>query len=285
MGDSVWQARKIARRNLEIVLGVYAFGVYITNVAYDDLGVFSVKHWFVSMRNSTCPATCPPCLSRLLASQAIRPVASIMTTLCAMLFILEQKLTRFTVSEDSLQFLFFMLFGAVTLVASSYFLINVVDIVYFGSSLKGTFDIITRERMLLGSLPPELKLAAVMPLQAIPAGMDIKVAKRLAAATVAISLLVLYFMCQTSLTPNPADHSCEMNDADFRRKAMIYDVLLYAYCIGLAYFSMAPGLQMGDELTKTLRAGRLADSVLNHILKNSVAGYVSCISRIIMSVE
>ena len=86
------------------------------------------------MRNSTQLDDQSPCFSSCLAGNPT--VASIMTTLCAMPFILEQKLTRFTVSEDSLQFLFFMLFCAVTLVASGYFLINVVDIVYFGSSLK-----------------------------------------------------------------------------------------------------------------------------------------------------
>jgi hypothetical protein len=198
---------------------------------------------------------------------------------------LEHKLSRFTMSEDSIQNLFFLLIGAVALVASSYFLLVVVDFVYFGSKLNGTTDQVVRERMQLGSLPAELKITAALPLQAIPAGMDINIAKRVTAGTVTISLFVIYVMCQIPpLTSNAVDQSCDMSDADFRLKAMLHDILIFAYGIGIAYFSLAPGLQTGDDLIKTLRAGRLADSVLNHILKNSVAGYVSCISRIRMSV-
>jgi uncharacterized membrane protein len=197
-----------------------------------------------------------------------------MSALCLILFILEQELSRFAISEELLQRVFSLLFGAVTLVASSYFLIVVVDILYFGSTLNGTMDQVTRDRMLHGSLPPELKLAAIMPLQAIPAGMDVKVAKRIAAATIIISMVTLCLMCQIPSTPKAVgDHSCNIDDARLDPfKPMMQDVMHYAYCIGLAYFSMAPGLQMADELTTTLRAGRLADSVLNHILKNSVAG-------------
>jgi hypothetical protein len=191
------------------------------------------------------------------------------------LYVLEEKLSRFTVSEDSLQLVFFLIIGAMALVGSIYFLIVVLDIVYFGSSLAGTSDQVQRGRMLLGSLPPELMMSAVAPLQAIPAGINITAAKRLTAATVAISLLVVYFMTQIPLSTDAVGHSSEMSVEDFRLKVIIHDVLLFAYGLGVAYFSLAPGVLMGEELTKTLRAGRLADSVLNHILKNSVAGYVS----------
>jgi len=178
-----------------------------------------------------------------------------MIVLCVVLFILEQKLSLFSQIENSLQLIFNLLIGAVALVASSYFLIIAVDIIYFGSSLTGTTDAVTRERMLLGSVPPELKMAATLPLQAIPAGMNITAAKRLTAATVAISLFVFYLMCQIPLASEVDICSYVTSDADFRLKVRMHDVLNMCYAFGVAYFTLAPGLQMTDELTKTLRDG------------------------------
>jgi hypothetical protein len=111
--------------------------------------------------------------------------------------------------------------------------------------------------------------------------MDINIAKRVTAGTVTIFLFVVYFMCQMPSTSNAVDQSCDMNDVDldFPLKVMIHDLMVFAYVMCIAYFSLAPGLQMSDELIKTLRAGRLADSVLNHILKNSVAG-AACLIEI-----
>jgi len=249
--DDLWRSRKVSRRNLGIVIGLYSLGVMMINLAFDDDGV----------------------------SSAVRPASLIMIVLSAVFFILEQKLSRFAVSENCLQLVFNLLVGALTLVTISYFLIIVVDIVYFGSSLTGTTDASSRGRMLGGSVPPLLKMVATLPLQAIPAGMDITVAKRLTSATVAMSLLVVYFMCQIPLASDMDTCSCETSDADLRLKVTMQDVLNLLLCISIAYFTLAPGLQMTEELTKTFRDGRLADSVLNHILKNSIAG-AACLLEI-----
>eukprot|EP00613_Pedinella_sp_CCMP2098_P024564 CAMPEP_0171698706 /NCGR_PEP_ID=MMETSP0991-20121206/9508_1 /TAXON_ID=483369 /ORGANISM="non described non described, Strain CCMP2098" /LENGTH=144 /DNA_ID=CAMNT_0012287605 /DNA_START=89 /DNA_END=519 /DNA_ORIENTATION=- len=109
--------------------------------------------------------------------------------------------------------------------------------------------------------------------------MNITVAKRLTAATVAMSFLIVYLMCQISLATDVDTRSCAPSDADLRLMVMLQDMLNLFLCICIAYFTLAPGLQMTEELTKTFHNGRLADSVLNHILKNNIAG-AACLLEI-----
>jgi hypothetical protein len=48
MDDSGWKVRKIARRNFELMIGMYSLGVFMINVAYDDEGVSTVQHFVLS---------------------------------------------------------------------------------------------------------------------------------------------------------------------------------------------------------------------------------------------
>ena len=42
--NDLWRARNVSRRNLEITIGIYSVGVMMTNLAYDDDGISSVRH-------------------------------------------------------------------------------------------------------------------------------------------------------------------------------------------------------------------------------------------------
>ena len=175
-------------------------------------------------------------------------------------------------SEELVQSIFNFLVSAISMIGCTYFFVLASTLLFQwdGVSVGGTTDVMVIGRLLEGQVPPGLKLVLTLPLQTIPMGMDISVAKRVTLVNLVIVGITLQFIYL--LDPPEELRSCKDGETHNRHKIFVQDLLLTMYAFGISYFSLMPGLQITDEFNKSLRAGRLADSVLNHILKNSVAG-------------
>jgi hypothetical protein len=162
------------------------------------------------------------------------------------------------------------------------------------SGAIGTSNAMVIDRLLVGQIPPALKMALTLPLQTIPMGMDISVAKRVTLVNLVIVCITILFIY---LLERPEDaHSCHEGGETIKwQMFFVNDVLLVIsfatspwlvhplipspcrcpefscdvlasslqvlYAISVACFSLVPGIQISDEYNKSLRAGRLADSV------------------------
>jgi hypothetical protein len=189
--------------------------------------------------------------------------------------------------EELVEPIFNFLVSAISMATCFYFLVLASKLFFRWEGVgAGSTDVLVIDRLLEGQVPPGIKMALTLPVQTIPMGMDISVAKRVTLANVVIVGITLQFMF---LLEHPEDlHSCKDGETHNRHKIFVNDLLLAMcvllfltlpsssklastlillildsnrYAVGVAYFSSAPGLQITDEFNKTLRAERLADSV------------------------
>jgi hypothetical protein len=178
--------------------------------------------------------------------------------------------------EELVQPIFNFLVGALSMVGCFYFLFIASTLLFrWEGFIVGPADAMTIGE---GHVPPALKMSMLLPLQCTSMGMDISVAKRVTLVNLVIVGITASFIF---LLERPEElHSCNDDETHIlRNKIFVNDMLLTMYALGVAYFSLVPGILITAEYNKALQAGRLADSVLNHIIKNSMAS-VSAILEI-----
>jgi hypothetical protein len=133
----------------------------------------------------------------------------------------------------------------------------------------------TRARMRRGELPPVCLYSFSLPLFAASAGFPTQLAKIFALSNLVIFLaIVAVLSVKLSIL-------CEMQQpssaASNRWYILAHDAFVTICVVSMAYFACVPVTEAGDEVMERLRSGQRADSVLNHILKNSMASVATII--------
>eukprot|EP00614_Pseudopedinella_elastica_P003747 CAMPEP_0172604884 /NCGR_PEP_ID=MMETSP1068-20121228/25136_1 /TAXON_ID=35684 /ORGANISM="Pseudopedinella elastica, Strain CCMP716" /LENGTH=684 /DNA_ID=CAMNT_0013407111 /DNA_START=159 /DNA_END=2213 /DNA_ORIENTATION=+ len=125
---------------------------------------------------------------------------------------------------------------------------------------------VAQNRMMRGGIPLHVAQTLDLPLIATPAGMDPRWAK-----STAIFNLIIFGIIVIAIEFMSCKN-CTQEDLDDRRASLTMDTYAILSSFGICYFSCVPGASISNDFVNLLRAGRSADSVLNHILKNSIAG-------------
>jgi len=128
-------------------------------------------------------------------------------------------------------------------------------------------DRIVAKRMSQGGLPLHLATSLSMPLIATPAGMHVQWARY-----VSILNLCIFSLTVFAVYGQIKCNGCIDQERNDQVLSIISDVLAILPSFAVAYFSCLPGASISNDYVELLRAGRSADSMLNHILKNSIAG-------------
>ena len=164
----------------------------------------------------------------------------------------------------------FSAFIALVSVASSlhYYYIAQLNIEHSAfASLHANGDRIVAKRMSQGGLPLHLATSLSMPLIATPAGMHIQWAR-----CVSMINLLIFTLIVVAVYDKIKCNGCIGQERNDQVLSLIYDILVILPSFAGAYFSCLPGASISNDYVELLRAGRSADSMLNHILKNSIAG-------------
>jgi hypothetical protein len=123
----------------------------------------------------------------------------------------------------------------------------------------------------------------ILPLIATPGGMDVMWAKTVTVINLALFLIHTYLMYQrgmdNKLITNTFDlvklHptcNCSPIDPYMRDVGIIHDIILILGLFYLCWTSCALSADIAAKYVNLLSAGRSGDLVLNHNLKNSIAG-------------
>jgi hypothetical protein len=146
------------------------------------------------------------------------------------------------------------------------------------------FDNTLKMRFFQGELPLAARVFLCIPLYAVPAGMSYPIARFVTLFNVGVYLLTMYAVfnmreCSSVTTEESGlvtwvacSSSPLMASQRERVSVLIHDALITFLSLGMAYNAIVPSMKVSEEYIGLLRAGRLADSVLNHIVKNSIAG-------------
>lgn len=135
------------------------------------------------------------------------------------------------------------------------------------ASFLNNSDRIIAKRMSQGGLPLHLATSLSMPLIATPAGMYVQWARYLS-----IFNLFIYALIVAAVYDQIKYNRYIGQERNDHILSLIYDVIAILPSFAVAYFSCLPGASISNDYVELLRAGRSADSMLNHILKNSIAG-------------
>jgi hypothetical protein len=139
-----------------------------------------------------------------------------------------------------------------------------------------------------GALSPLFVLTLGLPFAATPAGFPPYIARKIAMFHLVVLFVV--FVIISKRIEVPCEPQCSPSESADRWVALIHDFSVTIAVLGIVYFGCVPATEAGDEMVAILarqdhdlRAGRHADSVLNHVLKNSMA--IVCASLEIQLME
>jgi len=135
------------------------------------------------------------------------------------------------------------------------------------------YDRVMLRRVKEGQFPYVIVLICMVP--ALATGVGMKVRTALYATTINVVLLAFVIRRMSEVI----DSIIEQDGADKHhlRESLINDVVVMGAFWSLAWWACATSSEAGEKFVTLLRAGREADSILNHILKNSIAGVASMI--------
>eukprot|EP00613_Pedinella_sp_CCMP2098_P013358 CAMPEP_0171763560 /NCGR_PEP_ID=MMETSP0991-20121206/49398_1 /TAXON_ID=483369 /ORGANISM="non described non described, Strain CCMP2098" /LENGTH=259 /DNA_ID=CAMNT_0012367385 /DNA_START=385 /DNA_END=1161 /DNA_ORIENTATION=- len=176
------------------------------------------------------------------------------------------------------ELLFALFIGLLSLLYSLHFLILAAGVRNYDG--LNEFQKADAYRMDQGGVPTLLSLSLVTPLLAAPAaGSQIHRMNHLASVN-----LVLYGITVALISSNAGslndglessclglDHKQPVNVPSLSL-VLINDVIAGLALFAALFFSCLPAVQAGEGYVGLLRAGRAADSLLNHMIKNSVSG-------------
>jgi len=118
----------------------------------------------------------------------------IFLSLCYLSAALVKKSTMLE-SEELVQSIFNLIVSAISLIVCLYILTIATALLFrWDSGAIGTSNAMVIDRLLVGQIPPALKMAMTLPLQTIPMGMDINVAKRITLVNLVIVGITLLFI-------------------------------------------------------------------------------------------
>jgi len=91
-----------------------------------------------------------------------------------------------------------------------------------------------------------------------------------------VTVVLIYSNAGTLKCPESsclaADEKPAVNSPPRISLVLVYDAVLGLALFAALFFSCLPAVHAGEGYVGLLRAGRVADSILNHMLKNSVSG-------------
>eukprot|EP00613_Pedinella_sp_CCMP2098_P072349 CAMPEP_0171917038 /NCGR_PEP_ID=MMETSP0993-20121228/15557_1 /TAXON_ID=483369 /ORGANISM="non described non described, Strain CCMP2098" /LENGTH=670 /DNA_ID=CAMNT_0012552725 /DNA_START=246 /DNA_END=2258 /DNA_ORIENTATION=+ len=129
-----------------------------------------------------------------------------------------------------------------------------------------------------GHVPSPIILSFLLPSLATSAGMDAKVAKNVSSFNFLI-LIAIAFSIHSKISNSESSDCLDVGIMceDYRVFDLIHDVFVTLATISIGVFSSVTGAEVTEAYVDRLRTGRHADSVLNHVLKNKIAGAAAAI--------
>jgi hypothetical protein len=138
------------------------------------------------------------------------------------------------------------------------------------NTLQRTLNARMMER---GAIPPLIILTLALPSMATPAGFSPKLARIMAAVNSVVLFALCAFIYQ-KISVSCVPECTELQNSD-RLVTLVHDAMVSVAILVIAFLACVPMAEVGEEvvcdLVSDLAAGREADSVLNHIIKNSMA--------------
>jgi hypothetical protein len=129
-----------------------------------------------------------------------------------------------------------------------------------------------------GQLPAPLLIIIALPGLATPAGMSVRMAKNVSIANFfvlgAIIAAVYDNIGKAGACPNT---NSETGHLELMYSGFVQDIINVLSTFSISLFACVPGAEVSETYMMKLRAGRMADSLLNHILKNQIAGAAAVI--------
>jgi hypothetical protein len=124
-----------------------------------------------------------------------------------------------------------------------------------------------------GAIPAKFILFSMaLPLITTPCGMNVRLAKTVCLFSSIVFVLTTYATYRRILS-NP---SCVDGQCSDRLFALANDFMVALATISISYSTCVPSSDVSIEFVELLKAGRVGDCALNHVLKNTIAG-ASCL--------
>mmetsp|Transcript_2374 Transcript_2374/g.5150 ORF Transcript_2374/g.5150 Transcript_2374/m.5150 type:complete len:574 (+) Transcript_2374:175-1896(+) len=193
------------------------------------------------------------------------------------LFAMNSRRVGFINIEHERQMKIFSIFTACVAIIESckfLYLAQISDL----STVVTASDRVVIQSIENGSIPMNLMFGLILPLITTPCGMDANLAKLVSVVTF-VSLIFSILAMRHRMVANCIAESCTEEQLGDRYTTMRNDFLAVLAMVSLAYSTCVPGSVISNEFVELLRAGRTADSFLNHLLKNTIAG-AACLIEI-----
>ena len=114
----------------------------------------------------------------------------------------------------------------------------------------------------------------IIPMIATPAGLNIKAALQIIYINCFIFAFTVLFVF-VNLTSQYSNHMVSNHLSDARMSRFFIDLVMGLGSLTTIFQACLPCVEFGNQFTAFLQSGRHADSILNHIIKNSLAGALS----------
>jgi len=131
-----------------------------------------------------------------------------------------------------------------------------------------TIDELIHDHMKIGVITPPIMLSLVIPILVIPTGVGVSFSRSLSFISFGIVLFISVAIASYLMNLRYVSDSVQRRFL----ASLAHDMISCFGLVAILNCTIVTGVEGNSDLIDTLQFGRMADSVLNHVIKNSIAG-------------